>query len=248
MRKVPTKALLDGDIILYRTAFWAEANNPDGFPRKLQSIIKKWTPKEADTVEIALSCDRRDNFRRDVWPNYKRNREALYVPEYLDEIKEYIQENYKCKLLPRIEADDILGIYASSYKSIAVTIDKDLLGTKGWHFNPDKAREINHISKKEAYRFFCQQWMTGDAVDGIPGLWRIGPKKATKFLDEWTYKEWEQNIIELYSTDKHKVKEDCGIPHPDIAISMARCVKILETSDYNLKTRTIQLWKPKSGL
>ncbi len=247
MRKIPPKAILDGDILVYHTAFWAEANNPDNFPDKLQELIIEWTPEEAETIEIALSCSRVDNFRRVEWPKYKANRESLYVPELIDDVKDYIRENYKTKEFPHIEADDILGIYASKNTAIAVTIDKDLKGVQGWHYNPRKDTDLRYISKEDAYRFFCIQWMTGDSTDGIPGLWRIGPKKAEKLLDEWDISEWENNIIEMYGTDKHKLRCDCDIDYPQIATVMGRCVKILEKGDYSIRNKEINLWVPKGG-
>ena len=210
-------------------------------------MIKKWTPKEVSNIEIALSCPREENFRRDLWPGYKESRDVMYTPEYLEDAKEYLQDTYKCKRHPRIEADDLMGVYASSNRMIAVTIDKDLRGVAGWHFNPDKEDSPVYVNKDDAYRFFCKQWLTGDSVDGIPGLWKIGPKKADRLLDEWDFEDWEQNIIEMYASDKHKVRDDRGIPHPDIAIVMARCVKIFDSSNYNLKTKTIIHWEPKGG-
>lgn len=247
MRKIPTKALLDGDILAYQTAFWAEINDPDLFPQKLKKLIKSWTPTEANNIEIALSCSRQCNFRRTEWPKYKANRDDMYTPNYLHDVKDYILSNYKTKALPYIEADDILGIYTSANKTISVTIDKDLKSIQGWHFNPRKDKGLRYITKEEAYKFFCLQWMSGDSTDGIPGLWRIGPKKAEKLLDEWDIADWEDNIIEMYDTEKHRIRDSCGIPHPQIAVAMGRCVKILSKEDYTLRKQEIKLWEPKVG-
>tara|TARA_Y100001973_G_C5186434_1_gene328155 strand:+ start:645 stop:1424 length:780 start_codon:yes stop_codon:yes gene_type:complete len=243
----PKLAVLDGDILVYQTAFWAEANDPDKIPKKMKELIKQWTPPGAEKIKVALSCSRNDNFRKEQWPFYKDNRDALYTPEFLSDVREHVLENYDCRRFDNIEADDILGIYASSNKGISVTIDKDLKGVSGWHFNPSKDKDLRFINKEEAYRFFCIQWMTGDSTDGIPGLWRIGPKKAEKLLDEWEKDEWEQNIIELYCSDKHKVRKECDIAPEDLAIVMARCVKILTTGSYNMKTQKVKLWSPKVG-
>ena len=238
-------AILDGDIIAYQTAFWAESNNPSEYPKKLRELIKKWTPKGVDTIRVALSCSREDNFRRIEWPNYKINRTDMYVPEYLGDIKDYIQHNYFVETLDTLEADDIMGINA--LESIAVTIDKDLRGVSGWHFNPDKEKKPRFVTEEEAYRFFCKQWMMGDATDCIPGLWRVGPKKADKFLDEWETDEWEERILELYNTEKYQLKDTCGLSPEEVAIAMARCVKILDHTGYDYETFQHILWNPKSG-
>ena len=245
MMKKPTKAILDGDIILYQTAFWVETNDPNEIPKKVKSIIKNWTPNGVANIRVALSCSREDNFRREEWPNYKINRTNMYVPEYLKDVKEYIEQTYFTETLDRLEADDILGINALD--NIAVTVDKDLRGVVGWHFNPVKDKEPVYINEDEAYRFFCKQWMSGDATDCIPGLWRVGPKKADALLDSWEPEEWEERILEMYNLEKYAVKDPCGLTPEQIAIAMARCVRILDHTGYDYDTFQHVLWNPKGG-
>ena len=240
--KKPNKAYLDGDILVYKTAFYVEAEGIEDLPDKLNYDIRKWTPKGIDDIVIALSCTRKDNFRRDIWPRYKINREDSYVPEYLSDVYEYIEENYKTKRCEHLEADDILGIYASAGKAIAVTIDKDLRGVRGWHLNPNKEKEPIYISKNDAEKFFCKQWMAGDSTDGVPGLWRIGPKTAEKLLNEWKKKDWHKNILEMYQEDKYIPKDLAGIDEERIGEVMGQCVKILSKRNYNLKTNEINMW------
>ena len=87
----------------------------------------------------------------------------------------------------------------------------------------------------------------GDSVDNIPGLWRVGPKKADKMLEEWDEKDWEANIIKLYTDFKYRIRENCGLTDAEVAIAMARCVKILTSKEYNLRTKKIKLWNPIVG-
>ena len=247
---IPTRAYLDGDILIYKAAFWADSENPDLIPDKVERDIKSWLPEGVEDFIITLSCSRGDNFRRHIWPKYKLFRDDLYRPEYLDEVREHMLETYKCKYYDNIEADDIMGIYASSNRGIAVTIDKDLRGVRGWHYNPDKDAEPRYISPDEAERFFCQQWLTGDSTDGIPGLWRVGPKKAEKFLSEWEEEEldWHEEIMKLYKVEKYQPKDACGLESQELAIVMGQCVRILSTENFNLKTKELTLWSPKVGL
>jgi 5'-3' exonuclease len=90
--------------------------------------------------------------------------------------------------------------------------------------------------------------MSGDSTDGIPGLWRIGPKRAEKLLNKWKKKEWYDKILEMYDTEKYKPKKTCDLEHPELAVAMGRCIKILTTSNYNLKTGELTLWSPIVGL
>jgi len=244
----PTMAVIDGDIIAYKVAFRAEVDDPAFIPQMVEEYLESWLPDEAEDFRIALSCSRKDNYRRNIWPLYKMNRDTQDTPEYLKEIKDYIQDIYPIDYVDRLEADDLLGIAASSGTGIAVTIDKDLRGVSGWHYNPDKEEKSVYISPEEAELFFLVQWMTGDSTDNIPGLWRIGPKRARSLMKKWEGEDIYQNIIDMYHEEKYIPKKTCDLEGDDLAFAMARCVKILENGDYDSSTDKINLWVPKVGV
>ena len=75
----------------------------------------------------------------------------------------------------------------------------------------------------------------------------MGPKKSAKLLEEWKKKDWYTEILELYDTEKYQPKKTCDLLHPDLAVAMGQCVKILTTSNYNLRTGKITLWNPIGG-
>lgn len=242
----PDKVIIDGDIIVWKTAYVADAEGPLAIDSLLGKQLAKWTPGDPKTVQVALSCTSSSNFRKEVYPGYKENRKSLYRPDCIAEVFDTIRESYNCIDLPRLEADDILGIQSSSGESIAVSIDKDLRGVTGWHWNPDKEKEPVFISEEEAEHWFCVQWMAGDSTDGIPGLWKIGKKKAEKFLEEWDREEWHQNIIDMYNEGKHVPKNKHDVD--DMSLAMGRCVRILSCDNYNIKTNDITHWLPKVGI
>jgi len=240
----PTTAILDGDIIAYRAACWAEVEGFDCLEDRLNDDIHKiWTPKKADSVVVAFSCSRRVNYRRSFWPNYKANRDNTASPDFLGDCKDYLMNNWDHVIEPRLEADDLIGIHTSSETMIGVTIDKDLLSVPGYHWNPNKDKEIRYVSEEEANRFFYKQWMMGDTTDGVPGLWRIGPKRADKLLDSWDPVEWEKQIFRMYDDPKY-APEPSLLPNL-LALAMARSVRILRYGDYDFETKTIELWNPK---
>tara|TARA_R100000808_G_scaffold24969_1_gene59998 strand:- start:6476 stop:7219 length:744 start_codon:yes stop_codon:yes gene_type:complete len=243
----PKTACLDGDILVYKAAFLAEIEGVDVLGDKIEHDVKKWRPKGTKDFVVALSCGKSDNFRKKIWPLYKSNRDNMHRPEYLSDAYEYMENNFEVVRGSNVEADDILGLYASSHTGIAVTIDKDLRGVDGWHYNPDKEKKPVCITEEEAEDFFFKQWMTGDSTDGIPGLWRVGPKKAEKFLDEWEREEWIDNILEMYETDKYIPRELAGVAPESIGLVMARCVKILDTRTYDYDEDKITMWCPKVG-
>tara|TARA_R110000824_G_scaffold273562_1_gene462036 strand:- start:1177 stop:1935 length:759 start_codon:yes stop_codon:yes gene_type:complete len=245
--KKPELAILDGDILAWKAAFVAEEEGSLAISNLLSGLVHKWTPKGATDVVIALSCDKKHNFRRDVFPAYKDNRKDVYKPEHLTDCFDALKEEYSYLIYPKLEADDVLGIFCSEGEGISVTIDKDLRGVKGWHLNPEKEKEPVFISEEQAERWFCTQWMAGDSTDGIPGLWRVGVKTAEKFLDEWDTEDWHSKIRELYTEGKHvPQKEYEGVD--DLYTVMGQCVRILSWENYDKDTQIITMWTPKDGL
>ena len=244
----PTTAAIDADIIAYRVAFRAESDDPAFIPHMIEEYIENWLPADVDDFSMCLSCSRNDNYRRNIWPLYKVSRDSQQTPEYLQEVKDYIQDIYTCEYVDKLEADDLLGMAASGYRSVAVTIDKDLRGVPGWHYNPDKEEASVHISQEEADKFFLIQWMSGDSTDNIPGLWRIGHKRALSFLKKWEDEDTISNILDMYTNEKFIPKKTCNLEGEDLALAMARCVRILRTGDYDESTQEIDLWVPKVGV
>lgn len=242
MKTHPPRAMLDGDIIIYRAAFWADIEGIDSLEDRLKSDIKKWTPDKSMDVVVAFSDTRDNNFRRDHWPQYKANRDGVARPESLDIAKEITLDLCSPIMEDRLEADDLLGMAASSGEAVAVTVDKDLKGVPGWHWNPDKDKEIHYIDEEEAHRFFCIQWMTGDRVDGLPGLWRIGPKKAEKFLDSIEREDWETSIIDRYVEEERPEGREVDTDGQSFAVAMARCIRILHDGEYDLGNKTFNLF------
>mgnify|MGYP003641490240 CR=1 FL=1 len=248
----PKTAILDGDIIAYRIAFWAETEGIDEIPYRLLTDFKRWTPDGIDKVIIALSCPRSENYRRDFWPKYKQHRDSTVAPDALPYTIESIYEvgeenNMSVRCVDRLEADDLIGMMVSSGKAIGVTIDKDLRQVPGWHLNPDKEDDAILISKEDGDKFFYEQWMTGDSTDNIFGLWKIGPAKAKKLLDSTDKEDWDQVIMKQFNDEDWDKRPDLKKPDmskEEFALAQARCVRILRAGDYNKKTKAIKLWSP----
>lgn len=240
--KMPNKAILDGDIIIYRAAFWADIEGIDSLEDRLKDDILRWSPDPDMEIVVAFSDSRKNNFRRDHWPYYKANRDEVARPESLDISREVIFDYCTPLMEDRLEADDLLGMAASSGEAVAVTVDKDLRGVPGWHWNPDKEFGPQYITPEDAHEFFCIQWMTGDRIDGLPGLWRVGPKKAKKFLDSLDREDWESSIIERYMEETRPEGKEVDMDPQDFALAMARCIRILHNGEYDPETKDLNLY------
>jgi len=138
-------------------------------------------------------CKLHENFRYAANPSYKANRKNLVKPYHYDNVREYLVSAWNCQLSKNgIEADDELSIwgwdaYLNGHEDVIIcSIDKDLDQVPGYHYRwPTHNKEGNYywVSEEEAKKTFWISVLTGDTVDNIIGLYRVGPKKAEKMLE-----------------------------------------------------------------
>jgi 5'-3' exonuclease len=221
----PNHAILDGDIIAYRLAHRFEPVGIDNedFEQAAEVQVADWIPQGIDKFEIAFSCSRRDNFRKDYLPDYKEHRTSLATPTYLKDIISYLKATYPSVVATRLEADDIMGL--SQHKAVTVTIDKDLLSVPGWIWNPDKDgfRGPWLVSEVRALGTLCLQWIMGDRTDNIPGIKGLGPKKAWDILTQSGHPvNWPYAVLATYESKGYT---------PEDALATFRGVYILRDNE-----------------
>jgi len=171
---------------------------------------------------IIIADDNFPQWRRDIYPLYKKNREdKFYKPTNLDKAynrnKKAIREELK-KLLPiyyfridGLEADDICYLLCrklSKNRNILVmSNDNDLLQLSQ-KFETVKIIDPHSKKIKEPpeYDIVRYKSLVGDSSDNIKGIPGTGEKTAKKLLSrKKTFNEWYQNLGEQ---DK-KVYKDC---------------------------------------
>lgn len=225
---IPRMAMLDGDIIAYRAAFWAESDGPEWLEARLEADLKTWTPPDVDAIQVALSCKREDNFRRKTLPEYKAHRNAKVSPQYLSLAVEILQEMANCVKQDSLEADDLMGMAKSANTHICVTIDKDLKSVPGWQFKPplelEKMSEPEYTCLQTADFRFHKQWIMGDSTDNVAGIWKLGEKKAEDLLNYLTPANWTYGVFALY---EQRPKQDGSRYSYSDAVAMAKAVRIL---------------------
>lgn len=178
---------IDGDIVCYRVASAAQKNEESldealaGARAALQTIIN-----QCGDEGIIYLTDSASNFRiaeaSEAFP-YKGHRKDVERPPLLDNIKQWMIDEFDAELQVGQEADDALSIGAVQHGHGIATLDKDLDGCPGWHYNWVKETTY-HVTEEEADRFFYTQLLTGDSTDNIPGLFkRTGKKAMAKIKD-----------------------------------------------------------------
>lgn len=239
--------IIDADIVAFSCAAAVEkptnwggglwtlhSHEADVIEAMSKMIVGFYDKLEADSFMCALSSP--DNYRKNVYPDYKANRGKTRKPMLLNFAKEYLMREYSGIIIDGIEADDIIGITATSGSDeyIIVSKDKDLLTIPGKHFKMHKPDDgIVEVTVEQADHMFYVQCLTGDTTDNYNGIPGIGPKKAEKILEGCTTKDqyWSA-IVSAYLK--------AGMTEDD-ALVTARLARILRAEDYD---NGVKLWSP----
>lgn len=209
--------------------------------RQVNKYIEDLVTKLKGT-EVICVFGGKNNFRKQVLPEYKANRKAMRKPTGLGQLHKYVKTHYRCIIHPNMEADDSAGILATSEDRIikgdrvVISIDKDMKQIPSHLYNSDKD-EYSKIPIAAADYYFYQQILIGDTTDNYKGCPGIGPLKANKaitFLG--TEKDNWKSIVKLFNL--------AGKTEAD-ALVQARCARLLRASDYDFNNKQVILWTPK---
>jgi len=204
--KKPPLILVDGSSYLFR-AFHALPplkNSKDqqtgavyGVINMLRKLRDEYQPEHMAVVFDAKG----KTFRNDIYPDYKAHR-----PPMPDELRSQIEPLYELVealgfpmiIVPGVEADDVIGTYArqASAKQIDILIstgDKDLAQLVNPHvtlintmtnvvLDEDGVKEKFDVPPSAIVDYLT---LVGDASDNIPGVPKVGPKTAAKWLEQY---------------------------------------------------------------
>lgn len=232
----------EDDEFIYRNIGWASKQQAkDYVERFIDKICKDC---KADSVAVCLS-DMKSNFRKEINPNYKANRKAI-KPILYGFIRNYItnESGYKLYEKPSLEADDVIGILATTDKiikgdKVVWSLDKDFktIPCKFHRAGVNGKDKSVLITPKEADWWFMYQTLIGDRVDGYEGCKGVGDKTARKLLGV----VGEKSLEEMWEIVK-KSYEKCGMTEED-ALLNARMARILRFKDYDFKKKEAILWQ-----
>lgn len=195
------KALIDGDIVVYRGA--ASAENDDAWiaqSRADQMIQDILADTGATSYSVFLTGT--GNFRREIAPSYKANRPDNR-PAHWQAVREFLVTQHKAQICNGYEADDEMGVQQDKVGGTTVicSIDKDLLQIPGKHYNFVK-KVFQEVTPDEGLKFLYLQSLIGDRSDNIVGVPGIGPVKANQALAELLPEEWYDKCRAMYSDDE----------------------------------------------
>jgi 5'-3' exonuclease len=205
------KALIDGDILVYRIGFSSE-EEPESIAvaRCSEFLEDMLLYNNFDEYQGYLTGKK--NFRNEIaiTAPYKGNRKAA-KPKHYEVLRDYMQKAWGFVMIEDQEADDAIGIAAYEMEVgeyCICSIDKDLDMLRGDHFNFVK-NERYFISEEEGIKNFYKQMLVGDRVDNIIGIKGIGPVKAERLLKECKdEQEMYLAVLEAYEGNAERVLEN----------------------------------------
>jgi 5'-3' exonuclease len=216
-----TLALLDGDILCYRIGFTTQDVNENICLSRINSYLDNIL-FDSGASDYVVFLTGENNYRKLIYPEYKANR-TQEKPKHYNLIREYLMNHEAAMLCEDEEADDAMGynqmlnydVEEDIYKSIICSSDKDLKQAPGRHYDFTKGN-FSFVTPEEGKYFFYQQLLTGDRVDNIPGLPKVGPVTAKKILgeisDEAIYKEKVlAAYMEVLSLTEEQAKEKINL-------------------------------------
>ena len=213
------KVLIDGDIIAYRAAFSTEQMGSSDTRRKVDDLIQFILDSTVLFPEIGLDyvvyLTGKGNFRDSIAKShpYKGNRKSVQKPRHLQTARDHMESEYQAIISKGEEADDLIAKEAArlNYHACVASIDKDMLQIPCWHFNIVRGDYLK-VEPYGGIKFFYTQILTGDTADNIVGLWKVGPVKAKKILeDAETEEELWDLVVKAYDGNQDRVIENARL-------------------------------------
>ena len=201
-----TLVLVDGSSYLYR-AFHAlpdlrnRLNEPTGAIYGVLNMLRRLYKEYQPDYSACVFDAKGKTFREDIYPQYKANR-----PPMPADLASQIDSLYACiramgwPLLveERVEADDVIGTLArraagEQIQCVISTGDKDIaqLVEPGIRLvNTMNSESLDEAGVLQKFGVMPAQIidflaLVGDSVDNIPGVEKVGPKTAVKWLNQY---------------------------------------------------------------
>jgi 5'-3' exonuclease len=227
--------LLDADSILFKVAHYHQEEQDfevmyEDYHKQVREIVN--TIEEDGfvidyTIHFFSTCSK--NFRYEIDPTYKANREKTPLTEIVKHFKWYVisvleAEGDTVMYSDTLEADDLIAeavVMLEEHRPIVASIDKDLKQIPCAHFDYYKKkigedeqgnvltdfRGFSYTTPQEGYEMLLEMLLVGDRVDGIQGVYGLGPKKSKKLLEGRSNFGKLRAVYEAYN-DKERLRKN----------------------------------------
>ncbi len=181
--------------------FRSPAGEPTGAIFGVANMLNKLRDEYPADYSACVFDPRGKTFRDDIYPEYKANREKM--PEDLGKQIAPIRElaealGWPCVEVAGMEADDVIGTLTKhavlrGVQTIISTGDKDLAqlvedGVLWYNTMSTEKLGVQGITDKFGVppdRIIDYLALMGDTVDNVPGVEKVGPKTAAKWIADY---------------------------------------------------------------
>ncbi|MCL2369228.1 MAG: DNA polymerase I [Alphaproteobacteria bacterium] len=203
-----TLTIIDGHSLLFRAYYGVSSrlSNRDGIPTNavfglVNMVLSLFAARKNDDVFICVFDAARENWRNEIYPEYKANRGdtppdlIAQIPLAHDAMRAL---GMPVLVIPDVEADDVIATLsahecAMGRETRIVSSDKDLMQlVSGCVHLYDGMREkiIRTPEVLEKFGVLPEQVgdvlsLMGDSSDNVPGVPGIGPKTAAELINQF---------------------------------------------------------------
>ncbi len=244
------RLLIDADIVAYQSVSNAMHELPEvddqisvqvdmAAAREEASSRIEGYLRELKASGCVLCFGSISNFRKQLYPEYKRNR-AKRKPFGYEKLVEWMESRWPSERRGFLEADDLIGLmHTSPYDGATVSVseDKDLTCIPGLLYNPRRPESgVLEISKSAAAYNHMRMTLCGDTTDGYPGCKGVGAVKAEAILAGTVSAEtmWERVVAAFAKSGKDA----------RFALTQARLAFILHDGYYDWDNGMVRMWDP----
>ena len=199
--------LIDGSSYLYR-AFHAmpplttSTGLPTGAVKGVTNMLRNLRKENPDSYYLSIFDAKGKNFRHDIYKDYKANRPPMPedLREQLSPLKEICNAMGMPVIeIPNVEADDVIATVAvmgsqQGMPMVISSLDKDLMQlvkdplVKMMNTMNNQIYDVAGVEEKfgvHPTQIVDYLAIVGDTSDNIPGVPKVGPKTAVKWLSEF---------------------------------------------------------------
>ena len=199
--------LIDGSSYLYR-AFHAmpplttSTGLPTGAVKGVTNMLRNLRKENPDSYYLSIFDAKGKNFRHDIYKDYKANRPPMPedLREQLSPLKEICNAMGMPVIeIPKVEADDVIATLAvmgsqQGMPMVISSLDKDLMQlvedplVKMMNTMNNQIYDVAGVEEKfgvHPTQIVDYLAIVGDTSDNIPGVPKVGPKTAVKWLSEF---------------------------------------------------------------
>ena len=218
--------LVDGSSYLYRAfhalpALTNSKGRPTGAAYGMTNMLKRLEAEVAPELAAVIFDAKGKTFRDDLYPEYKANRPPMpgELRAQIEPIHALVRAlGFPVLEVPGVEADDVIGTLAERGKEAGLDVlvstgDKDmaqLVDDRVTMVNTMDGAVLDAAGVKGKFgvppgSIVDYLTLVGDTVDNVPGVPKVGPKTAAKWLAQYGTLE---NLVAHADEVKGKVGEN----------------------------------------